>query len=57
MQALCPEDVPEEVWQAVASQYEADWSPGPNYHVEYRDCRLAYQATLKYVFGDTSEPV
>ena len=55
MPALCPLDVPEVVWQAVAQQFANDeWLPAPNYHVEYRDCRLAYQATLKYVFGDLS---
>jgi len=48
-----PMDVPEPVWNAIANLYsdqtEHGWTPAPNHHVEYRDCRAAYIATLQYV--------
>jgi len=47
-----PMDVPEPVWNAVANLYpdqtEHGWTPAPNHHVEYRDCRTAYIATLRF---------
>lgn len=43
---LVPEDLPSEVWEAVAANYTAvgDWEPGPAYHAEYRDARTAVEA-------------
>lgn len=42
---LCPEDVPDETWQAVASLYDVeDWQPGPAHYQEYRDVRTAVMA-------------
>lgn len=47
---ICPLDVPESIWLAVAQAYDTDeWDPAPNYHIEYRDCRNAYLATLVYL--------
>jgi hypothetical protein len=55
---MCPLDVPKEVWNAVAEEYNEKtftgtdmWLPAPNYHAEYRDCRTAYLATLKLLEG------
>ena len=49
---VVPMDVPEPVWNAVANLYpdqtEHGWTPAPNHHVEYRDCRTAYIATLRF---------
>jgi len=46
-----PMDVPEPVWHAVANLYpdqtDYGWTPAPNHHVEYRDCRAAYIAALR----------
>lgn len=45
---LCPADLDAEVWAAVAANYPgADWAPGPNYHVEYRDARIAAQMMMR----------
>lgn len=42
---LCPEDLPPEVWAAVAANYSAtQWKPSPAYHAEYRDARTAVEA-------------
>lgn len=42
---LCPEDLPPEVWAAVAANYDAaTWEPGPAYHIEYRDAWIAVEA-------------
>ena len=42
---LVPEDLPTEVWAAVAANYDTtDWEPGPAYHAEYRDARTAVEA-------------
>jgi hypothetical protein len=42
---LCPEDLPAEVWAAVAANYSTDeWKPSPAHHVEYRDARTAVEA-------------
>lgn len=42
---LVPEDLPAEVWAAVAANYSTqDWEPGPAYHAEYRDARTAVEA-------------
>lgn len=39
---MCPADLDPDVWAAVAANYpDADWSPGPEYHAEYRDARTA----------------
>jgi len=47
-----PMDVPEPVWNAVENLYpdqtEYGWTPAPNHHVEYRDCRATYIATLRF---------
>lgn len=52
---LCPEDLPEEVWEAVSSHYHTeDWKPSPSHHAEYRDARTAVQA-FKALIGYTEE--
>jgi hypothetical protein len=53
---FCPLDVPDEVWKAVAANYDSEWSPAPNYHVEYRDARVAYRATLRWLDCVTCTP-
>lgn len=42
---LCPADLDPRAWATVAALYEdADWSPGPEYHTEYRDARAVAAA-------------
>ena len=40
---LCPADLDPDVWAAVAVNYDSptEWEPGPEYHAEYRDARIA----------------
>ena len=40
---LCPADLDPDVWAAVAANYDSPtgWEPGPEYHAEYRDARIA----------------
>lgn len=46
---LVPLDVPPEVWGAVESLYDAQWTPAPNHHPEYRDVRAAFRATIAWL--------
>lgn len=48
---LVPNDLPPEVWKAVAANYSTDdWEPGPEYHAEYRDARAAVEAYKALIF-------
>lgn len=50
---LVPNDLPPEVWKAVAANYSTDdWEPGPEYHAEYRDARTAVEAYKALIFPD-----
>ena len=58
LKPLVPMDLPEEVWDAVAANYNAEWPPSPNCHAEYRDARVAVEAfkvlLWKIVFEDAN---
>jgi len=55
---VVPMDVPEPVWAAVANLYhDAQWTPAPNHHPEYRDVRATYIATLQFWAARLNEQI